>query len=242
MTELEFTNYDFKCSGRSHQMGHLDIDEAVLSLGMSTVPPIGFTVNLPTGYLIRDKLGKARTWQAMGPRDQIPWFINEYHPRIIAPFIQRGIIVFELTKQRCIHFHMICWDETVVAEIDMAELTHSINNCVLTKSINSGRNAKPQVLNFVHFLKDVDDWIGYLKKEQYKFKDRPFYLPYFWNNWSPERPLSEVSNLFEPPSPAEPPARCLDYAGIVLPTVAFPEPRSGARRARRRPRGPPSPS
>lgn len=222
MTELEFTLYNDKTDGIIHQMGHLDIDEAVSSLGMDTVPGIGLTVNVPTGHKIRDKHGVVRPWSAIGQRDQVLWFVYEYFPRVIAPYIARGILVFELTKKNNVHFHLICWDETIQSRIDMAELQHTINNCVLTNSINKGRHENAKVLNYIHFLNDQPDWIAYLKKSQYEFGGRAYYYPYFWNHWSPETPLCEVSNLLEPPGP-EPPATPLVHARTVLPTLVFPD-------------------
>lgn len=222
MSELEFTRLNFRHDNLLHQMVHQDIDDAVLTLGISTAPAIGITVNVPVKHKIRDGRGRIAEWQSIGPIQQQRWFVREYLPRVILPFVQRGILIFELTKAKNIHCHMICWDPAVEVEIDMIELRAQINNCVLTQSICKGRTEHAKILNFVHFLADEPDWIDYLKKSQSSFKKRPDYFPFIWNHWSLESPLYEVSDLLISPEQLElaehaaPAGLGLCEAGITL--------------------------
>jgi len=201
MTTLEFTRLNLNHQGLLYQMVSQDIDEAVLTLGISTAPPIGLTVNVPTGHVIKDDGGRSRKWCALRPSEQVRWYVRDYLPRVILPFIERGIVIFELTKKQQIHCHMICWDPSIKFMIDMVELRVTINNCVLTNSICKGRIENAKILNCVHFLSDTPDWIDYLKKSQHDFVHRRFMYPYIWNHW-PEQgydnndtSLREISNL-----------------------------------------------
>lgn len=181
MAELDFTVYDYKQAGRTFSTD-ITVPEAVGSLGIPTAPPFGFTVAIPTGHLIAEHLfsrsvdnkSTKRHYQELNPSQQISWLMKEYVPRVVAPYVDRALIVCELTKSDNIHLHMICWDPSVRTDWDMAWLRKTVNNTVLCRSILKGKYDHARILNCIHFLSEdkggIKQWTEYLSKDQNSIK------------------------------------------------------------------------
>lgn len=218
MTELDFTTSNITCPDRLHQMISQDVEEAVLTLGISTVPPIGITISVPVKHRFQKK-----QWQQLGPCRQYHWLMREYLPRVIIPYVQRGVGVCEFTKRGNVHIHIIAWDEGITREVDMLELRATVNNCVLANSISRGKHENAKILNHVHFLQEPKEWVAYMLKYQIQLTNRRAFYPFIWNDWCADRPLTEVSHLLvgEVSANEQEPAdqNPLDHERLVLPSI-----------------------
>lgn len=185
MSVLDFSINDFKRQNLK-PIKHRDIKQAILDLlGTSMAPPsppIGITVSVPTKLSIKCRSGKRavrRDYESLTPVEQYEYLTKVYVPRVITPFVDKGIFVPELTKQGNVHLHFICWDENVKDKFDMFCLQKTIGNSMLSYSITQGRRDRQVVLNYIHYLEDEAEWIKYMEKSQDDFKGKkgmPVYM------------------------------------------------------------------
>lgn len=177
---------DFSVHDRKRQnltpISHRDINNAILDLlGTSmapSTPPFGITVSVPSNLMIpcatsgKPKRSTKRSYESLTPVEQYEYLIRIYLPRVITPFVDRGVIVPELTKKGNIHVHLICWDPDVRDKLDMITLQKTIGSTVLVYRITQGRASARVVLNYIHFLEDSDEWIKYMQKSQHEFEGK----------------------------------------------------------------------
>lgn len=190
---LDFSINDFKRQNLK-PINHRDITQAILDLlGTSmapSTPPIGITVSIPTKLQVKCRSGKTkravkRDYEALTPVEQYEYLIKVYVPRVITPFVDRGVLVPELTKQGNVHLHFICWDDSVKDKFDMFCLQKTIGNSMLSHNITQGRRDRQVVLNYIHFLEDEDDWIKYMQKSQADFEGKKEMDVYTFNGPNP---------------------------------------------------------
>lgn len=169
------------------------IKEAILTLGISMAPPFGITITIHPDH----NVGSNRKYSTLRPIEQYHWLRTYYFPRVILPFVNRGIAVPELHKDGRIHLHCMCWDKEVINEIGMADLRACVNNTVAVNTIIRTRKCHPKVVNHIHFFekKPVDQWIMYMCKDQLKYTRMPAFFPFIFNDWSPELSLEDMADF-----------------------------------------------
>lgn len=148
---------------------------------------LGWTITMPTdtpviideryqnskGKLV-PKRRKIRFDQATS-KQQVSFLVNDYIPNVVTPLIDRGIGIFELTKKQEIHCHIIGYDTNYVDDVDLRDLQKSVSQLLIVRKITKGCY-RQGTTNYIHYLKDIDDWYSYLDKYQcnkykiFKFK------------------------------------------------------------------------
>ncbi|AXH73788.1 MAG: putative replicase [Cressdnaviricota sp.] len=162
-----------------------DIASESLTLGITTnAPCIGYTISPPSNLLVKTEVKRQRAdgklmskflnikYADLPPKKQINYLIQEYIPYTVTPFFQKGIITFELNKNGNIHSHLICQHEDIKDAWDLKTVRSQILNTVKVKKILKQRSHLHHVLNHIHYLKDVPDWITYMSKDTDLLKDK----------------------------------------------------------------------
>lgn len=189
-TELDFSTTNFR-GPTPTRFSRKILNKAVLDiLGTSTAPPVGITLAIPSMLNIQ-----GRTYSSLSPDNQYKWLLTEYIPRAITPYFDIGIGVPEFHKSGCIHLHMICIRRSAInTEYHERTLQSDVNNAAVTYSIHKGKRSNAVHQTFVHFIKDLPEWIMYIQKDQFKFEGSNI-QPYYWHDNSKEFNLEPIQDL-----------------------------------------------
>lgn len=192
-------------------MSYKTVYECVAALGITThggSPCFGVTVAIPSNLIIpwpdiynsksrngSVKLHKLR-YSSMTNEQQYMFLIKKYIPSVITPFIERGLIVPELTKANNIHLHLICQDESIKTPQDMSNLQRLIFQSAVVQKISSNNFRLAINLNYIHFLDNVLEWLKYLSKANI-----PNLKFYGFKNWTDnmleETPVVEDRGVYK---------------------------------------------
>lgn len=144
------------------------------ALGVLGIPTqklaIGWTISVPSGLQIPVKFSKRYNlpdklrYENLSPLQQYMFLIKWYIPHVVTPYVEKGVIIPELTKSGNIHVHMYIYDTDIADKYDMISLQKTISQCPMVMKITKGRRNMNIVLNYIHYLKDNNDWIDYLSK------------------------------------------------------------------------------
>lgn len=147
---------------------------------------IGITVSIPTRWktkvLAQSASGRSKmvplAWQFLKPQQQYDFFIEEYIPKVLQKYLDTMIIVFERNKAGCLHIHLIAYDEHIQNDYDMDCLRASIRQSYLPMSMVGSNMNKHKVLNFIHYIEDVGEWLKYMSKDESQHEyDIKFIIP-----------------------------------------------------------------
>lgn len=209
---MDFVSRHLKCENLKSTT--LNVDEAVVSLGITTASRelrknvIGITIAIPTDWpckLIATKhlkYGKIkketihRKYGTLPPEIQYGYLINTYIPQAITPFVERGIVIPELTKKGNIHAHLICYSPDIQTTIDMITLQRTIYSSIIVRQMTGGKIERHKYLNFIHFLKDVSEWVDYMRKDEEQFINDKRFQTYTFTS---EYDKADVNTMGETP-------------------------------------------
>lgn len=170
------------------------IESVSTLLGIDTLAShcIGFTIAIPIDAKIPTKIkrslksGRVVTdtaliaYRSLTKQQQLDFLIKEYCPHVVTPFINKGVIVPELTGKGVIHLHIIAQDDDIKDEYDMKDLQAKVSQCLATRRLC--KNPKHAIhLNYVHYLTDASKWCEYLQKDRdfMNSKNVPYWV---WKN------------------------------------------------------------
>lgn len=161
-----------------------DVKEVALALGISAAPPdgrkqIGWTIAMDPSLKILLKPRGTITYGQLTPLQQYRFLLEKYIPTVVAPFVDYGVIVPELQKNGNIHLHLICSDDVVKGKmVDIISLQKTVGQTTFVRKITKGKKQKEVVLNYIHYLDNIDEWMNYMNKDELK-DDNRFGIYYF---------------------------------------------------------------
>lgn len=138
---------------------------------------IGWTINLPydTPVIVPEvfirrsgspsKRERKIKYKDCTPYQQIKYLIDDYLPKVVTPLLDRGIGIFEVTKQGMIHVHIAAVSEGITDKIDLITLQRTVSQLLLVRKLTKGVT-RQGTCNYIHFVSERDKWIEYLEKEQ----------------------------------------------------------------------------
>lgn len=142
---------------------------------------IGWTVSPPANLKVPIEIqsGKRKTkrkvrYDFLTPDQQIRFLVDSYIPKVLRVNIARGVVTFEQNKSGNIHLHGIFYDEGIQNDYAMTSLRKNVMQTGLCMVIAGTNKNRHRVLNYIHFLEDINKWIEYLMKDV-DLHDYPIY-------------------------------------------------------------------
>jgi len=138
------------------------------SLGIGTNGVFGWTINIPTHFMVKCMVNNKRIklrWEFLTPSQQFVYYRDIYLPFVCKGYCNKFIAVPELTTKGNMHLHLLCQSDIMVNDYDLWSVRKSVlqNNRVL--EISRGNPKHGRHLNYIHFLVDVPQWRNYLGKD-----------------------------------------------------------------------------
>lgn len=145
----------------------------VCGLGTTTPKFVGWTVSLPDRHKVSvfttmggRKYKKVQLeWRFLTPAQQINYFIDTYLKSVVAPYVQKSIVVFEQNKSGMIHMHMLCYDAGIQNDYSLTSLRANVRQEGICLSMAGSNMEKHKHLNFIHWVENVPEWIQYMQKD-----------------------------------------------------------------------------
>lgn len=135
-----------------------------------TTQYVGWTVSLPDKFMVpitatqKGRMCKVKVrWTTLLPEEQINYFKHEYIPKVVCPFVEKVMCVFEMNKHGNIHVHCVC--SGIHNDYQLCGLRKIVAREQICMNIVGMNQKKHLHLNYIHWLEDLEDWLQYMQKD-----------------------------------------------------------------------------
>jgi len=135
-----------------------------------TTQYVGWTVSLPDKFMVpitatqKGRMCKVKVrWTTLLPEEQINYFKYEYLPKVVCPFVEKVMCIFEMNKHGNIHAHCVCMG--IYNDYQLCGLRKLVAREQICINIVGMNQKKHLHLNYIHWIEQLEDWLQYMQKD-----------------------------------------------------------------------------